>query len=282
MATKKATEEKKTTAKKAATKAKATAAKKTTAKKTTAKKPAAKKAGPKKANAKKEAAAKKAPAKKAPAKKAAPKKTAAKKTVKKTTAAKPAATKSRVKEFTKKEVEGARWYVIQTQTNYEKRVQSHVREQAMLQKLDQFLGDVVIPVEQVVEVKKGVKSQSERKFFPGYVLLNAAMTDEVWHMIKNIPHVTGFVGAERGRKPLPISNAEAGRILKQMEEGVERPRNMISFDIGEEVRVTEGPFSSFQGVVEEVDEEKSRLKVSVSIFGRATPIELDFTQVEKG
>lgn len=174
-----------------------------------------------------------------------------------------------------------RWYVIQSQTNYEKRVQHHVKEQALLQKLDHLIEDVVIPTEQVVEVKKGNKVTSERKFFPGYVLVKANMTDDVWHLIKNINHVTGFVGAGRGAKPLPISNAEADRMLKQMEEGVETPRAAANFDVGEEVRVADGPFASFQGVVEEIDEERSRMKVSVSIFGRATPIELDFTQVEK-
>jgi transcriptional antiterminator NusG len=175
----------------------------------------------------------------------------------------------------------ARWYVIQTQSNYEKRVQSLIREQVVLQGREKLVEEVLIPTEQVVEVKKGVKSNAERKFFPGYVLIKCIMTDEVWHLIKSTPHVTSFVGADHGRKPLPISETEAQNILRQMEEGVDKPRSLVSYEIGEEIRVTDGPFNSFQGVVEEVDEEKERLKVSVSIFGRATPIELDFTQVEK-
>lgn len=175
-----------------------------------------------------------------------------------------------------------RWYVIQTQSNYEKRVHAAIKEQAMMTGLDKFIEEVLIPTEEVVEVKKGVKTSSERKFFPGYVLIKAVMTDEVWHLIRGTTHVTGFLGAERGRKPLPISEKEAQHILQQVEEGVERPRTVVSFEIGEEVRVVDGPFASFQGMVEEIDEEKSKVKVSVSIFGRATPIELDFTQVEKG
>lgn len=174
-----------------------------------------------------------------------------------------------------------RWYVVQSQSNYEKRVQSAIKEQALMTGLDKFIEEVLIPVEEVIEVKKGVKTRSERKFFPGYVLVKAVMNDEVWHLLKNTTNVTGFVGAESGRKPLPISNAEAERILKQMEEGIEAPRPVANFDVGEEIRVLDGPFATFQGMVEEIDEEKGKLKVSVSIFGRATPIELDFVQVEK-
>lgn len=174
-----------------------------------------------------------------------------------------------------------RWYVVQTQSNYEKRVQKLIREQVLLQNMQDFIEEIMIPTEQVVEVKKGVKSNAERKFFPGYVLIKCNMTDEVWHIIRKTPHVTTFVGSDRGRKPIPISQKEADQILKQMEEGVEKPRSLLHFETGEEVRVTDGPFSNFQGVVEEVDEDKERLKVSVSIFGRATPIDLDYTQVEK-
>lgn len=174
-----------------------------------------------------------------------------------------------------------RWYVVQTLSNYEKRVQHLLREQVMLQHKEEFIEEVLIPTEQVVEVKKGQKTNAERKFFPGYVLIKCAMTDDVWHLIKNIPHVTGFVGADKGSKPLPISKKEAERILHQMEEGAEKPRSVVTFDVGEDIRVIDGPFNGFQGIVEEIDEEKSRLKVSVSIFGRATPIELEFTQVEK-
>lgn len=174
-----------------------------------------------------------------------------------------------------------RWYVAQTQSNYEKRVQLLVREQVMLQNKGAFVEEVLIPTEQVVEVKKGVKTNSERKFFPGYVLIKCEMTDDVWHLVRSIPHVTTFIGAERGRKPIPITEKEAMRILNQMEEGVEKPRSLISFEVGEEVRVVDGPFNTFQGVVEEVDEDKERLQVSVSIFGRSTPIDLEYAQVEK-
>jgi transcriptional antiterminator NusG len=175
----------------------------------------------------------------------------------------------------------ARWYVIQARSNYEKRVQSAVKEQAIMTGLNSLIEDVVIPVEQIVEVKKGQKVKSERKFYPGYVLVKAQMTDEVWILIKGTTHVIGFVGAESGRKPLPISNSEAERMLKQMEEGVEKETPVLDIEVGQEVRVLDGPFATFQGLVEEIDEVQSKVKVSVSIFGRTTPIELDFVQVEK-
>lgn len=174
-----------------------------------------------------------------------------------------------------------RWYVIQTQSNYEKRVQGALREQVLLQGLEKEVEEVLIPTEEVVEVRKGEKKTSERKFFPGYVLVKCDMTDQVWHAIRGISHVTGFLGANQGKKPLPITNKEAERMLQQMEEGVETGKPTILFDIGEEVRVTDGPFATFQGMVEEIDEERGRLKVAVSIFGRATPIELEYTQIEK-
>lgn len=174
-----------------------------------------------------------------------------------------------------------RWYVIQTQSNYEKRVQAQIREKTILHGLEKYVDEVLIPTEEVVEVKKGEKKSSERKFFPGYVLVKVSLTDEVWHMIKSTNNVLGFVGAERGSKPLPISQKEADRILQQMEDGVEKPRTVVNFEVGEEIRVVDGPFSSFQGVIEGIDEERSKLKVSVSIFGRSTPIELDYVQVEK-
>lgn len=179
-----------------------------------------------------------------------------------------------------------KWYVIQTQSNYEKRVQAAIREQTLLQGVEKDVAEVIIPTEEVVEMKKGAKGgpqakTTERKFFPGYVLVKANMTDKVWHVIKSIPRVTAFVGAGRNSKPLPISEREAERILKQMQDGVEKPRPLVNFEVGEQVRVNDGPFASFTGVVDEVDEDKSRLKVSVSIFGRATPIDLEFTQVEK-
>jgi transcriptional antiterminator NusG len=178
-------------------------------------------------------------------------------------------------------VEGSRWYVIQTASNYEKRVQMLIREQILLQAMQKSVEDVLIPMEPVVEVKKGQKVSGERKFFPGYVLIKCLMTDDVWHLIRHTPHVTAFMGAEQGRKPLPILQNEAERILNQMQNGAEKPRSLVKFEVGEEVRVMEGPFANFQGMVEIVDEDKERLTVSVSIFGRATPIELDFAQVEK-
>ena len=181
----------------------------------------------------------------------------------------------------KKPKKRARWYVIQARSNYEKRVQAAVKEQAIMTGLDDLIEDVVIPVEQVVEVKKGQKVKSERKFYPGYVLVKAQMTDEVWILIKGTTHVIGFVGAESGRKPLPISESEAERMLKQMEEGVEKEKPVMDIEVGQEIRVLDGPFATFQGLVEEVDEVNSKLKVSVSIFGRTTPIELDYVQVEK-
>ena len=174
-----------------------------------------------------------------------------------------------------------RWYVIQTQSNYEKRVQAQIREKTILHGLEKYVDEVLIPTEEVVEVRKGEKKSSERKFFPGYVLVKVNLTDEVWHMIKSTNNVLGFVGAERGSKPLPISQKEADRILKQMEDGVEAPRTVVNFEVGEEIRVIDGPFSSFQGVIEGIEEERAKLKVSVSIFGRSTPIELDYGQVEK-
>ncbi|MAI08691.1 MAG: transcription termination/antitermination protein NusG [Magnetococcales bacterium] len=181
----------------------------------------------------------------------------------------------------KKPKKRARWYVIQARSNYEKRVQAAVKEQAIMTGLDDLIEDVVIPVEQIVEVKKGQKVKSERKFYPGYVLVKAQMTDEVWILIKGTTHVIGFVGAESGRKPLPISESEAERMLKQMEEGVEKEKPVMDIEVGQEIRVLDGPFATFQGLVEEVDEVNSKLKVSVSIFGRTTPIELDYVQVEK-
>ncbi len=174
-----------------------------------------------------------------------------------------------------------RWYVVQAQSNYEKRVQAAIREKTLIQNLEHLVEEVLIPVEEVIEVRKGKKVKSERKFFPSYVLVRCQMTDDVWHLINSISHVTGFVGAAKGMKPIPISNKEAERILKQVTEGVEKPRPVINIEVGESIKVTDGAFANFQGVVEAIDEEKAKLRVSVSIFGRATPIELEFTQVEK-
>ncbi len=173
----------------------------------------------------------------------------------------------------------ARWYVVNVYSGSEKKVAESLKEQAVLKKMEDKILDVLVPTEKVVEIKKGAKVNAEHKFFPGYILVKMEMSDECWHVVKNTPRVSGFLGSRN--KPQPISDAEAERIIKQMEEGIERPQTVVDFEIGEQIRVTDGPFASFVGVVEEVDSEKSRLKVSVSIFGRYTPVELEFSQVEK-
>ncbi|GIX16806.1 MAG: transcription termination/antitermination protein NusG [Rhodothalassiaceae bacterium] len=179
----------------------------------------------------------------------------------------------------RRKVAGARWYVIHTHSNFEKHVANAIRDQAKAQGLDALIEDIVVPTEEVIEVRKGEKRKVERRFFPGYVLIRMRLTDDLFHLIKGNPKVTGFLGP-RGR-PSPIRDEEAMRILNQVKEGVERPKPKVSFEIGEEVRVKDGPFTSFNGIVEDVDEARGRLKVSVSIFGRATPVELEFHQVEK-
>ena len=173
----------------------------------------------------------------------------------------------------------SRWYVIHVYSGFEKKVATAIREQAEQKALGERFEEILVPTEEVVEVKRGAKVNSERKFFPGYVLIKMDLDDQTWHLVKNTAKVTGFLGG-RGR-PSPISEAEAARIMRQVQEGIERPKPSITFEIGEQVRVSDGPFTSFNGVVEEVDEEKSRIKVAVSIFGRATPVELEYTQVEK-
>ena len=172
-----------------------------------------------------------------------------------------------------------RWYIVHAYTNFEQKVADAIRERAKSSGLEHLFDDVVVPKEEVIEVKRGRKVQTERKFLPGYVLVKMEMTDPAFVLIKNTPKVTGFLGADN--KPRPISDEEAARILNQVQEGVERPKPTITFEIGEQVKVADGPFASFSGHVEEVDEERARLKVAVSIFGRPTPVELEFAQVEK-
>lgn len=172
-----------------------------------------------------------------------------------------------------------RWYIVHAYSNFEKKVSESIREQAKQRGLQDLFDDILVPTEKVTEVRRGRKVDTERKFFPGYVLVKMNLTDEAFHLIKNTPKVTGFLGADN--RPQPISENEAMRILHQVQEGVERPKPSISFEIGENVRVSDGPFASFSGVVEEIDEARSRVKVAVSIFGRATPVELEFAQVEK-
>ena len=172
-----------------------------------------------------------------------------------------------------------RWYIVHAYTNFERKVADAIRERAKAAGLEDLFEEVLVPTEEVIEVKRGRKVQDERKFLPGYVLVKMEMTDPAFLLIKNTPKVTGFLGAEN--KPMPIPEDEAMRILHQVKEGVERPKPSITFEVGEQVKVADGPFASFQGHVEEVDEERSRLKVAVSIFGRPTPVELEFGQVEK-
>ncbi len=172
-----------------------------------------------------------------------------------------------------------RWYIVHAYSNFEKKVQESIRDQAKQRGLSDHFEEIMVPTEKVVEVRRGRKVDAERKFFPGYVLVKMDLTDEVYHLIKNTPKVTGFLGTDN--KPMPITDIEAQHILQQVQEGIDRPKPSVSFEIGEQVRVSDGPFASFNGTVEEVDDARSRLKVAVSIFGRATPVELEFGQVEK-
>ncbi|AZO07008.1 MULTISPECIES: transcription termination/antitermination protein NusG [Mesorhizobium] len=173
----------------------------------------------------------------------------------------------------------ARWYIVHAYSNFEKKVAEDIENKAKQKGLAGEIEQIVVPTEKVVEIRRGRKVDAERKFFPGYVLLKANLTDAVFSLVKNTPKVTGFLGDS---KPVPITETEAQRILNQVQEGVERPKPSVTFEIGEAIRVSDGPFASFNGVVQEVDEERARLKVEVSIFGRAVPVDLEFGQVEKG
>ena len=172
------------------------------------------------------------------------------------------------------------WYVLQTYSQFEQQVKRILEERIEREGLQEFFGHILIPAEEVIEIRDGRKRSSQRKFFPNYVLIEMEMNDTTWHIVRSVPHVSGFVGGTT-EKPAPISQCEVEAILQRIEEGVEKPRPKILFEIGEEVRIIEGPFAEFTGIVEEVMYEKNRLKVSVLIFGRPTPVELEFHQVEK-
>jgi transcriptional antiterminator NusG len=172
-----------------------------------------------------------------------------------------------------------RWYIVHTYSNFEKKVADSIKEKAASAGLEQLIEEILVPTETVMESRRGRKVEAERKFFPGYVMVKMDLTDDAYHLIKNTPKVTGFLGTDN--KPMPIPDAEVQRIMDQVQEGVERPKPSVTFEVGERIRVADGPFASFEGNVEDVDEDKARLKVAVSIFGRSTPVELEYGQVEK-
>ncbi|MBA1149083.1 transcription termination/antitermination protein NusG [Ectothiorhodospiraceae bacterium WFHF3C12] len=173
-----------------------------------------------------------------------------------------------------------RWYVVHAYSGFENQVKKSLEEHIKRAGMEDQFGEILVPTEEVVEIREGQKRRSERKFFPGYVLVQMEMTDETWHLVRGVPRVMGFIGGSSDR-PAPISEREADQILNRVKEGAEKPRPKVLFEVGEVVRVTDGPFTDFNGVVEEVNYEKSRLRVAVLIFGRSTPVELEFGQVEK-
>lgn len=172
-----------------------------------------------------------------------------------------------------------RWYVVNVYSGFENKVSQFIKEQVEKKGLSDYFGDILVPSEEVIEIRRGAKVPVERNYFPGYVLIKMELTDESWHLVSNVPKVSGFLGAKG--KPMPVSEAEVARIMTQVKDSVERPRHSVVYEVGEQVRVCDGPFSTFTGIVEEVDSEKSRVKVSVMIFGRPTPVELEYNQVEK-
>lgn len=178
------------------------------------------------------------------------------------------------------ESSGKRWYVVHAFSGFEHQVMRAMRERIQRSGLEEYFGDILVPTEEVVEMRDGQRRKSDRKFFPGYVLVNMELNDETWHLVKDVPKVMGFIGGSSD-KPAPITEREADQILQRVQDGADKPRPKVLFEPGEVVRVTDGPFNDFNGVVEEVDYDKSRLKVAVSIFGRSTPVELEFGQVVK-
>ena len=172
-----------------------------------------------------------------------------------------------------------RWYVVNVYSGFEKKVAQTIKEQVEKSGLQDLFGEILVASEEVIEIRRGSKVVVEKNYFPGYVIVKMELTDESWHLVRNVPKVSGFLGGKG--KPSPISEAEVSRIMRQVQESIERPRHLVEFEVGEQVRVSDGPFATFNGVVEDVDNEKTRLKVSVMIFGRPTPVQLEFNQVEK-
>ena len=172
-----------------------------------------------------------------------------------------------------------KWYIVHAYSGFEKKVAATIMEQAKSKNIDSSFSEVIVPTEEVVEVRKGKKRNAERKFFPGYILIKMIMNDDTWHLVKNTPKVSTFLGSKG--MPIPISNTEASKISEQVLQGIEKPRHSVEFEVGEVIKVIDGPFASFDGMIEQIDEDKSRIKVAVSIFGRSTPVELEYSQVEK-